>query len=136
MRNFETTLLFKWFQQVWNEGNENAIDELFSVDGIAYGVADEINIKGPEEFKSFYNGFRKQFSNINVIVGDVISQDEVESARCIVDAIHIDSGKKVHFTGICMAKISNGKIIEGWNNFDFLKMNQQIGLTLTNEASS
>jgi hypothetical protein len=29
-----------------------------------------------------------------------------------------------------MARVKDGKMIEGWNNFDFLSLYQQIGLTL------
>ena len=36
------------------------------------------------------------------------------------------SHKTVHITGITIARIANGKIIEGWDNWDQLAMMQQI----------
>jgi len=33
----------------------------------------------------------------------------------------------VQFTGMAIVRIKDGKIVEGWNNFDFMKMNKQIG---------
>jgi hypothetical protein len=37
------------------------------------------------------------------------------------------TGRKVKFAGIVMARISNGKITEAWNNLDQLGMLKQIG---------
>jgi predicted ester cyclase len=33
----------------------------------------------------------------------------------------------VEFTGISILRVENGKIVEAWNNFDFMKMHQQLG---------
>jgi predicted ester cyclase len=33
----------------------------------------------------------------------------------------------VDFWGMCMLKVEDGKIVEGWNCFDMLSMYQQIG---------
>ena len=37
------------------------------------------------------------------------------------------SGKKVHLTGITIGRIVDGKIVEGWDNWDRLAMLEQIG---------
>jgi predicted ester cyclase len=34
----------------------------------------------------------------------------------------------VEFTGMVIVRIKDGKFVEAWNNFDFLTMNQQIGV--------
>src|SRR5690606_19489571 len=41
-----------------------------------------------------------------------------------------DSGEKVQFTGMAIIRIKDGKIIEGWNNFDFLSMYKQAGFAM------
>ena len=35
----------RWFEEVWNKGREEAIDELFAEDGIAHGLA---NVAGAQ----------------------------------------------------------------------------------------
>ena len=60
----------------------------------------------------------------------MICQDDMESARTKVSAVHTASGKDVEFSGICMIRIDNGKIAEAWNNYDFLTMHQQLGQKL------
>ena len=72
-----------------------------------------------------------QCANIKVDVEDVISEDDIESARTTVSAIHTESGKQVTFSGMCMVKTAQGKIAEAWNNYDFLNLYQQLGQKLT-----
>ncbi|MGZ3839946.1 MAG: ester cyclase [Flavisolibacter sp.] len=131
MRNVQSTLLYQWFNEVWNNSNENAIDRLMAHDSTAHGIIEPGQPIGPEGFKRFYNDFRKQFKDINIEVDDVITEDDMEIARTTVSAVHVESNKKVNFSGMCMARISDGKIAEAWNNYDFLGMHQQIGHTLT-----
>jgi predicted ester cyclase len=38
------------------------------------------------------------------------------------------SNAPVDFTGVSIVRIKDGKIVEAWNNFDFMRMNQQIGV--------
>jgi len=35
--------------------------------------------------------------------------------------------KETKFTGMCIARVKNGKFVEAWNNFDFLTMHTQLG---------
>ena len=41
MSNENKALIHRWFEEVWNKGREEVIDELFAADGIAHGLADE-----------------------------------------------------------------------------------------------
>jgi predicted ester cyclase len=34
----------------------------------------------------------------------------------------------VEFSGITIIRVKDGQIVEAWNNFDFMKMNQQLGV--------
>ena len=131
MRNPQSTLLYKWFDEVWNNGDESAIDKLMAHDAKANGILTEEQPKGAEGFKLFFNDFRSQFHNIKIDIEDVVSQDDIETARTTVSAVHTASGKEVKFSGMCMAKIEGGKIAEAWNNYDFLNMYQQLGQQLT-----
>jgi steroid delta-isomerase-like uncharacterized protein len=126
----------RWFEEVWNKGREEAIDELFAEDGIANGLADETGEPlrgGPAGFKPFFQRFRNAFPDIEVIVEDTVSEGDKIAARCRVRGTHrgdtlgfVATNNAVDFTGICIVRIRDGKIAEAWNNFDFLGMSQQI----------
>ncbi|UFH53646.1 ester cyclase [Spirosoma sp. KNUC1025] len=131
MRNMTSTVLYRWFHEVWNKDNEDAIETFMTPDAFPHGILTDDQPRGAEGFKQFFRGFRSQFSNVNIDVEDVICQDDVEVARTTVYATHTETGKKVSFPGLCMARIENGKIAEAWNSYDFLNLYQQIGMQLT-----
>lgn len=131
MRNINQTLCYDWLERVWNNGEREAIDQLLTEDVIIHGLSPEKPLIGKEEFKNYYDGMRKELKDIHVEVKDVISQDNMESVLCTVDATDRATGKKVGFKGQCLIRVKDGRIAEGWNNFDFFNMKLQLGYKLT-----
>ncbi len=129
MPNKHQSLTYRWMQEVWNEGSEDAIDQMLDENAVVHGI-EGINEPGPKGFKSFHQNFKKQFPNIHVEVDDVFSEGGYETSRCTVDGTTAN-GQKVHFTGMTCVKVENDKIVEAWNNFDFLAMHQQLGFKMT-----
>ncbi|HKZ65557.1 MAG TPA: ester cyclase [Chitinophagaceae bacterium] len=125
----ESTLTYRWFAEVWNQGMENSIDELLAPEAVVHGIGD-LSGPGPAGFKAFYHSFLNDFTNVDVDVENVISEDGYESSRCKVNATHKTSGQTVNFSGQTTIKVKDGKIVESWNNFDFLSMHQQLGFAL------
>lgn len=130
MKDKSTTLLSMWFQEVWNKSQRKAIDELLDENVIANGLGQDGYLEGIDAFKSFYDDFRSQLSDIEVQVEMVVSEEDMESALCKVTGVHNQTGKRVNFSGLCMVRILNGKIKEAWNHYDFLGMYQQTGYEL------
>jgi steroid delta-isomerase-like uncharacterized protein len=126
----------RWFEEVWNRGREEAIDELFDEEGVAHGLADEAGapLRGPTDYKPFFRRFREAFPEIEVVVEDTVAEGDKVAARCTVRGRHRGDSlgfkatdSPVEFDGICIVRIRNGKIVEAWNNFDFMSMFQQLG---------
>ena len=126
----------RWFEEVWNRGREEAIDELFDEEGVAHGLADETgsDLRGPTGFRPFFRRFREAFPEIEVVVEDTVSEGDKVAARCSVRGRHRGdtlgfkaTDSPVEFDGICILRIRDGKIVEAWNNFDFMSMFQQLG---------
>ena len=135
------TLIEQWFKQVWNEGDEEAIDQLTAPDATAHGLRDAHGreIRDTADFKELYRQFRASFSDIRIQVEQVITEGDLSAARCSVSGRHTGfafnraaTGRNVSFTGICMVRIRDGRIAESWNEFDFLTMLQQIDQPTTN----
>lgn len=129
-------LIRRWFEEVWNKGHEEGIDEMFAADGIAHGLAEESDkiLRGPEGYKPFYRKFRSAFPEIEVVVDETIAEGDKVAARCTVRGKHQSdslgfsaTGKSTEFTGITIVRIADGKIVEAWNNFDFMTMFKQLG---------
>jgi len=130
-------LVRRWFEEVWNKGRADAIEEMFDENGIAHGLADDPSqpIRGPRDFRPFHTVFREAFPNMTIVVEDMIAEADKVAARCSVRGKHEGDfmGREatqspVEFTGIAIVRIDNGKIIEAWNNFDFMTLHKQVGL--------
>jgi steroid delta-isomerase-like uncharacterized protein len=129
-------ILRRWFEEVWNNGRADAIEELFDENGIAHGLSDDPSkpIKGPTDFRPFHTVFRQAFPNMRIVIEDIIAEGDKVAARCSVQAKHegefmgrAATQSPVEFTGIAIVRIDNGKIVEAWNNFDFMTMYKQVG---------
>jgi steroid delta-isomerase-like uncharacterized protein len=130
-------LVRRWFDEVWNKGRAEGIDEMFAENGIAHGLSDDPAnpITGPGNFRPFHTLFREAFPNIMIVIEDMVAEGDKVAARCSVRAKHEGDfrGKEatqapVQFTGMTIVRIENGKIAEAWNNFDFMSLHKQVGL--------
>jgi len=136
MAEENNALIRRWFEEVWNKGREEAIDEMFAEDGIVHGLSDEgeAPLRGATGFKPFFRKFRGAFPDIEVIVEDTVSEGDKVAARCTVRGKHQSDSlgiaatqQPMEITGMAMVRVRDGKIVEAWNNFDFMTMFKQLG---------
>jgi len=130
-------LLQRWFDEVWNKGRADAIDEMLDEDGIVHGLSDDPSnpIIGPRDFRPFHTLFRDAFPNMMIVVEDMVAEGDKVAGRCSVRAKHegdflgrAATQSPIEFTGIAIVRVKNGKIVEAWNNFDFMTLHKQVGL--------
>jgi len=131
------TIAHAWFERVWNQGDERAIDELFSPTGIAHGlpVQGEGKPAGPQAFKPFARDFRAAFPNIRIALNHCIVEGDLCAVHCDVTGTHtgdglgiVATGRDVRFSGMSIIRVAHGQIQEAWNSFDFLSFYQQLGV--------
>jgi steroid delta-isomerase-like uncharacterized protein len=118
--------LRRWFEEVWNQKSESAIDSMMSDDCIAYGLPDpDAVIRGPEEFKQFHRRFCGAFPDVQITLEDVIASGDRVAARWRATGTHAGphlgfppTGKKVSLDGATIGVIRDGRLREGWNMMD------------------
>ena len=133
----DNSFLHRWFEEVWNNKRESAVDELLAEDGVGYGLPGG-EIRGPAAFKEYQRALISAYPDLWVHVEETITEGDKIAARCRVTGVHQGEGlglsatnKPVEFTGLCMVRVKDGKIVEAWNEFNFMEMYQQLGaLTL------
>lgn len=130
-------LVRRWFDEVWNNGRAEAIEEMFDEYGIAHGLSDDPAkpIRGPRDYRPFYEAFRQAFPHLKIVIEDMVAEGDKVAARCSVRGKHegdfrgrAATQSPVELTGITIVRIDNGKIVEAWNNFDFMTLYKQCGL--------
>ena len=124
----------RWFEQVWNLGNIDAADELASPDCKAYGHAPNDAAIGIQQFKDFARSVRAAFPDIQVWVEETVSEGDRSVIRWRSEMTHrgeflgvAPTGRRVMIRGISVMKFKDGKIVEGWDNWDQLGLLNQIG---------
>jgi steroid delta-isomerase-like uncharacterized protein len=137
MSEANKALIHRWFEEVWNQGRTDVIDELLASDAVSHGIT---NVQGhplrsASDFKAIHQQFTSALSDVKVTIHETVAEGDKVAIYCSVQARHGGDGfgvaathKPVEYTGMGMVRIKDGKIVEAWNSFDFLSLHQQIGL--------
>jgi len=128
-------LIRRWFEEVWNQGRESAIDELCSQDAVGHGQThDGTDVVGPENFKHFWRAFRAAFTDIHVTFHRTIAEGELAllhwtiSMRSTGPFMGIPAtGKTITAKGMSIQRFVGGKMVEAWDNYDQLAIMVQLG---------
>jgi len=136
------SLMKRWYREVWHEGNNETIHELIAPNASLRGqIGRDVEVRGPDGFLAFAERIRNAFPDTEVTVEDVFAVDDKVAARWVATGTHTGdglgvppSGKRIRVTGITIARFVNGKIVEGWDNWDRLAMLEQIGAYSAPEA--
>jgi steroid delta-isomerase-like uncharacterized protein len=131
MTELERNLGGRWFEEVWNRGSRAAVAELLAPDAVLHEA--NADCVGPEGFYAFYDRLTAAFSEFQVTVHDTIAEDDRACIRWSCTCKHTGDGlgipatqKTVHVTGISIMRIANGRLVEGWQNWDMLGMLEQL----------
>jgi steroid delta-isomerase-like uncharacterized protein len=134
MAQENSALIRRWFDEIWNKGHMQAIDEMASADIVGHGQAQHATDIGLAEFKPFVAALRNAFPDMKVVIDHTIEQGDKVVARWTSTMTHkghflgfAPTGKKVVITGTSIQRIADGKIVEGWDNWDQLGLLVQIG---------
>jgi len=130
------SLMKRWYREVWRERKNETVFELIAPDASLCGQnGPEQEIRGPEGFVEFAERIRAAFPDTEVEIEDIFAAEDKVAVRWVATGTHKGdglgippTGAHVRIAGITIARIANGKIVEGWDNWDRLGMLEQIGL--------
>lgn len=121
--------------ELWNKGNLSVADELFSPAYIHHDAATPDAGRGPESEKKRATLYRTAFPDLRLNLEDITAEGDIVTARWICRGTHkgdlsgiAPTGKQFNITGISMVRFANGKMTEGWINWDALGLMQQLGV--------
>src|SRR5688572_22851949 len=131
-------LLRRWFDEVWNNGRADAIDEMFDEYGIAHGLSDdpENPIRGPKNFRPFHTTFREAFPKMVIVIEDMIAEGDKVAARCSVRGKHegdflgrAATQSPSELPGWPSVRSPNGRFAGPWNTLDLRNLHKQVGFS-------
>ena len=110
------------------------VDELIAADYAHHDPQSPDVQGGIEGYKQFVNFYLSAFPDIRFTIDDEIESENLVVTRWTVTGTHLGdmpglprTGKPILLTGITIARLSDEKVVESWNNWDALGMMQQLG---------
>lgn len=129
------TVVRRLVEELWNKGNLPVADELIAPTYTHHDASTPDFGRGPESEKKRATLYRTAFSDLRLTVEDMIAEGETVTARWSCKGTHkgdlgdiAPTGKRFTISGISLARFTNGKMVEGWVNWDALGLMQQLGL--------
>ena len=126
-------LIRRVFEEVYNQGNLDVVEELASRDFVAHSPTEDVH--GTDGVKQFVTDLRTAFPDLHTTIEDLIAEGDRVVARFTATGTHTGpykgippTGKHGKITGIDIERIVDGKSVECWTNTDDLGMLQQLGV--------
>ena len=116
-------VLDTFFKEVWSNENTAMIKQLFVPDKGDQKTADGLRKEeklSPDDFVGFQQAILKQVKNMVITIDQYLEDGDWLAVRCTATAISRRTGKPVQMLGSGWGRITDGKIREAHNFFDFL----------------
>ena len=116
----------RWFEEVWNKGRVEAIDELLADPCSVHGLGEEICCPG--DFKDYHREMNAAIDNIEITLDKLASEGEEVFGVMNMKGVHKASGKGFTMKGAFIGTVSGGKLTYSRNIVDFMPMFIALGL--------
>lgn len=118
-------LASRWFEEVWNKGRVEAVDELATEGAESYGFPQPESVLDREGFKEYLREFRRTFSHIHIRVEETVAEGYRVAVRWTGTMKHTGSGlgfaptgRTVTIVGMSMLHLEDGRISKGYSALD------------------
>jgi steroid delta-isomerase-like uncharacterized protein len=122
-------------EELWNKGNLSLADELFAPNYEHHDASTLDFGRGPESEKKRATLYRAAFPDLRLTIEEIIAEGEIVMTRWSCRGTHkgdlsgiAPTGKQFNISGVTIARLANGKLAEGWVNWDALGLMQQLGI--------
>jgi steroid delta-isomerase-like uncharacterized protein len=121
----------RFYQEVINSRNLDALDELLTPDGVDHTFGSQ----NPEQAKQFFGMVHQAFPDLHAEVHDVIAEGELVAARVTYTGTHQGefvgipaTGKRTTLNGVDFFRMQDGRQAEHWGGPDMFSFLVQAGV--------
>jgi steroid delta-isomerase-like uncharacterized protein len=122
----------RYFHEVWNEGDAEAIAELIHPDYMGHDPSID-DLLGPDGMQAQTEATRRAFPDVRFDLHEVVAEGDLVAVRWTASGTHRGpffdipgTGNSVEISGLSMLRFQNGKIVEGWLERETLGILRQI----------
>ena len=122
--------------EMWNTGDLSRFDEFYATNFVNHDPS-QPHVVDCESLKALIAEVHKGMPDFKVTLEDIIAENDKYVTQWVVTGTHTGplegipippTGKKVTYTGMTIARVEQGKIVELWWNYDMLGALQQMGI--------
>lgn len=123
-------------EEVWNQGNMAAVDEIIADDFIAYDPNVPGGMLNKQSFRKWVQDVRVGFPDLHFTTEGLYADGDYITWRYSIEGTHLGAymgiaptgrrGKKI--TGVSLIRVSGGKTVESWQHWDGLGLLQELGV--------
>lgn len=124
-------------ENIWNQGKVDLIDQYYVSGYVRHEIDYPADPPGAEGLKQFITALRTGFPDWNCTAQDMFAASDKVVGRYLCQGTHTGNlmglpptGRHVQFSDTIIHKISDGKIVEDWSDYDTLGYFVQLGFTL------
>ena len=130
----ENKNIVRRYQEIYNSNDLDHLTEVVSEDLLTPNIMPGIP-QGLEGAKAAHRIMLAGFPDYQTVIEDMLAEGEKVAARIRMRGTNTGefmgipaTGKHVEFTGIYIARIANGKIVEHWGEEDSVSLLGQLGV--------
>ena len=122
--------------EAFNKGNLDVVDEYYAADFVRHKPPFP-DIEGLEAYKQFVADCRTSYPDVQLTIDEIIVEGDTTATRWTYRGTQTGqspttgappTGKQVAFTGCSVGHWVEGKVVEEWENGDYLSLLQQLGV--------
>lgn len=124
----------RFFEEVFSQGRLDVIDELFNDDYQDHDPVNEQDTYGPDGVREEMAQYRAGVSDLRFTIEDQLAEGDRVVTRWVSNGTHdgellgvAPTGRRIEVHGITIHRVADGRIQEGWWNWDVLGLTRQIG---------
>lgn len=127
-------LIRRMNEEIWNKGNLEMVDEIFSADFVQHFLPDGSETKGLDELRDHVGNHRQAFPDWAEEIRLIVAEGDFVAIQFTSTGTNTGSflgnpptGKQIRINEMSIFRIESGKIVEQWLLPDLISLNQQLG---------
>jgi steroid delta-isomerase-like uncharacterized protein len=141
MNEHNKALVITLFEEAWNRGNLDHLDEVYSPDFVLHALWHDpalggcADAHGVDAAKAAIGDWQRGFPDLHVTIEDTVAMGDRVACRHTSTGTHADvfqgipaTGVTATITGMTIARIADDRIVEAWTAWDALGAMQALGV--------
>jgi steroid delta-isomerase-like uncharacterized protein len=132
----ENKAIVRRYQEIYNSNNLDALEAVMSFDVLTPKIMPNMP-SGLEGARAVHQKTLLGMPDFHTEIQDLVAEGDTVVARVLMTGTHTGdfygipaTGKRVEFTGVFIARIENGRIVEHWGEEDSYGLLLQLGMKL------